>query len=209
MGAIDHLAIVTLGADDARAGFAIRGSALESERGRLAIFSHQGTVFGVRDGDGSDRNCCAAALHVEQCVDQHGAGYHELATPRPCDETARCLPRCRGETRATTWLDATPAGATVYGPLGFGRRWNCADCASRASAAATAPKLVSESKLDEMIARDRRAMCFDRDGLLRELSGRSGSQLVSHGSAIALIRDGRTASTSDRCLPMMSAPPPR
>jgi hypothetical protein len=36
-------------------------------------------------------------------------------------------------------------------------------------------------------------MGFDRTTLLRELSGRSGSQLVSHGSAIALIRDGRTA----------------
>ena len=40
MGAIDHLAIGTLGADDARAGLALSGSALESERGRLAIFSH-------------------------------------------------------------------------------------------------------------------------------------------------------------------------
>jgi hypothetical protein len=44
-----------------------------------------------------------------------------------------------------------------------------------------------------MIARDRRAMGFDRSALLRELSGRSGSQLVSHGSAMGLIRDGRTA----------------
>jgi hypothetical protein len=36
-------------------------------------------------------------------------------------------------------------------------------------------------------------MGFDRSALLRELGGRSGSQLVSHGSAMALIRDGRTA----------------
>ena len=44
-----------------------------------------------------------------------------------------------------------------------------------------------------MIARDRRAMGFDRSALLREFGGRSGSQLISHGSAMALIRDGRTA----------------
>jgi hypothetical protein len=44
-----------------------------------------------------------------------------------------------------------------------------------------------------MIARDRRAMGFDRSALLRELGGRSGSQLISHGGAMALIRDGRTA----------------
>ena len=36
-------------------------------------------------------------------------------------------------------------------------------------------------------------MGFDRSALLRELSGRSGSQLVSHRGAMALIRNGRTA----------------
>ena len=40
MGAIDHLAIVTLGADDAREGLLLSDrSALESERGGLAVFS--------------------------------------------------------------------------------------------------------------------------------------------------------------------------
>ncbi len=36
-------------------------------------------------------------------------------------------------------------------------------------------------------------MGFDRSALLGELAGRSDSQLISHGSAMALIRDGRTA----------------
>jgi hypothetical protein len=36
-------------------------------------------------------------------------------------------------------------------------------------------------------------MGFGRGALLRELGGRSGSQVVSHGSATALIRSGRTA----------------
>jgi hypothetical protein len=52
---------------------------------------------------------------------------------------------------------------------------------------------MSDDNYQEFIARDRRAMGFDRSALLRELSGRSGSQLVSHGSAMGLIRDGRTA----------------
>ena len=36
-------------------------------------------------------------------------------------------------------------------------------------------------------------MGFDRSDFLGELAGRPNSQLVSHGSAVALIRDGRTA----------------
>jgi Acetyltransferase (GNAT) domain len=36
-------------------------------------------------------------------------------------------------------------------------------------------------------------MGFDRSTLIRELGGRPASQLVSHGSAMALIRGGRTA----------------
>jgi hypothetical protein len=47
--------------------------------------------------------------------------------------------------------------------------------------------------LDELIARDRRAMGFDRSALLREFAGRHGSQLVARDGAVALIRDGRTA----------------
>jgi hypothetical protein len=44
-----------------------------------------------------------------------------------------------------------------------------------------------------MIARDHSAMGFDRSALLRELGRRAGSQLVSHGGAMALIRGGRMA----------------
>jgi hypothetical protein len=44
-----------------------------------------------------------------------------------------------------------------------------------------------------LIARDRRAMGFDRSALLGELGGRSGSRLTSHRGALALIRDGRKA----------------
>jgi hypothetical protein len=36
-------------------------------------------------------------------------------------------------------------------------------------------------------------MGFDRSALLDELAGRPGSHLVSHGTAMGLIRSGRTA----------------
>ena len=52
---------------------------------------------------------------------------------------------------------------------------------------------MSDRSYEEFIARDRRAMGFDRSTLLRELGRRSGSQLISHDGAMTLIRDGRTA----------------
>jgi hypothetical protein len=56
----------------------------------------------------------------------------------------------------------------------------------------TQPSL-SSCTLVEFSSRDRLAMNFDRGSLLRELSGRPGSRLVSGDDAVALVRDGRTA----------------
>jgi hypothetical protein len=103
-----------------------------------------------------------------------------------------CLDAARKRS-LTTWLDATPAGANVYGPLGFTptlqlrrlRLENPAPPAGDPPPAACDPA--------ELIARDRRCMGFARNGLLAEFFGRRGSRLVSNGDAIALVRDGRTA----------------
>jgi hypothetical protein len=81
----------------------------------------------------------------------------------------------------------------VYGPLGFTPTLELRRLRFEGSASMTATKLTANGSIDELIARDRRAMGFGRSALLRELGGRSGSQLVSHGSAMGLIRDGRTA----------------
>src|SRR5438045_7870082 len=85
----------------------------------------------------------------------------------------------------TTWLDATPAGATVYGPLGFTptiqlRRLRLANAPG--SGGAPLPTV----KLNEFMTCDISAMGFDRGDLLRELSGRANSKLVSNGDAMAL-----------------------
>ena len=95
----------------------------------------------------------------------------------------------------TSWLDATPAGARVYGPLGFTptlqlRRLRLRAFGRSGGSAASAAGLAISTNC---IARDRSAMGFDRSALLAEFAGRPGSRLVSSGDAMALVRDGRTA----------------
>jgi predicted GNAT family acetyltransferase len=95
----------------------------------------------------------------------------------------------------TSWLDATPAGANVYGPLGFTptiqlRRLRLENSAPVASSSAGP---LSDCDAGEFAARDRRALGFARDNLLAEFFARPGSRLVSNEDALALVRDGRAA----------------
>jgi GNAT superfamily N-acetyltransferase len=195
MGAIDHLAISRLGVDDAREGLLLSEEAhWNQDEADWRFFLTHGTVFGVRDGGGrliataallpyASGNAWISMVLVTQNWRRRGLATKLLDT---CLEAA-------AKHGLTTWLDATPAGATVYGPLGFAPTLELRRLRFAGSATRTAPRLVSNSSYVEFIARDRRAMGFDRNALLRELGGRSGSQLISHGSAMALIRDGRTA----------------
>jgi GNAT superfamily N-acetyltransferase len=194
MAAIDHLAIVTLGADDAREGLLLSEEAhWNQNEADWRFFLTRGSVFGIRDGDHliataallpyTSGNAWISMVLVTQNWRRRGLATKLLDA---CLEAA-------AKQGLTTWLDATPAGATVYGPLGFTptlelRRLRFAGAAVRA-----APKLVPDSSYGEFIARDRRAMGFDRSVLLREFGGRPGSQLISRGSAMALVRNGRTA----------------
>jgi GNAT superfamily N-acetyltransferase len=197
MGAIDHLAIVTLGADDAREGLLLSAEAhWNQNEADWRFFLTKGTVFGVHDGDNrliataallpyTSNNAWISMVLVTQNWRRRGLATKLLDA---CLEAA-------AKQRLTAWLDATPAGATVYGPLGFRptlelRRLRFAGPISRIT---TEPKLAANGRLDDLIARDHSAMGFDRAALLRDLGGRSGSQVVSHGSATALIRSGRTA----------------
>ncbi len=194
MGAIDHLAIETLGADAAGEGLLLSEEAhWNQNEADWRFFLREGTVFGVRDGDGrliataallpyTSNNAWIGMVLVTQNWRRRGLATRLLDT---CLEAA-------AKRGLTTWLDATPAGATVYGPLGFKPTLELRRLRFAGSARAAA-KLASDGHLDEIIARDRRAMGFDRSALLRELGGRPDSQLISHGSAMALIRGGRTA----------------
>src|SRR3954454_2545114 len=177
MGGIDQLAIVQLGSEAARDGLALSTEAhWNQNEGDWRFFLTQGTVFGVRDGDGrliataallpyGDGNAWISMVLVTASWRRRG-----LAT-RLVDA---CLDRAASQA-LTPWLDATPAGAGVYGPLGFKpvlelRRLRFAGLRAPASR-----QLASNGCIDELIARDRRAMGFDRGALLGEFAARRGS----------------------------------
>ena len=133
------------------------------------FFLTKGIVFGLRDGD---RLVATAALlpysagnawisMVLVTADFRRRGIATKLVDACLDVAAR-----RG---LTTWLDATPAGASVYGPLGFMptlqlRRLRLAEAARQ-------PKphgQLSAGNLDALVARDGGAMGFDRSTLLSE-----------------------------------------
>ena len=207
MAGIDQTAIVSLGPNDAAAGLLLSTEAhWNQNEADWRFFLTRGTVFGVRDKDAhlvasaallpySSGNAWISMVLVTESWRRRG-----LAT-RLVDA---CL-AAAAEQNLTPWLDATPAGATVYGPLGFKptlqlRRLRLENAMSTK---AEAPPSLSACAPEDFIARDRRAMGFDRVSLLAELGGRSGSRLVSSGGARALVRDGPTA-TWILCLPMAS-----
>jgi GNAT superfamily N-acetyltransferase len=197
MGATDHIAIVRLGPDDARDGLMLSEEAQWNQNeADWRLFLARGTVFGIRGGDG--RLIATAALLPYSPANAWISMVLVTANWRRRGLATRLLDACldaAANQGLIAWLDATPAGAAVYGPLGFKptlelRRLGFAGSASKT---ATALELVSNGSPDELIRRDSGAMGFDRSALLHELSGRPGSQLISHVGATALIRDGRKA----------------
>jgi GNAT superfamily N-acetyltransferase len=197
MADTDRTAIARLGPDDAAAGLLLSTEAhWNQNEADWHFFVTKGTVFGVRDSDGhlvasaallpySSGNAWISMVLVTESWRRRG-----LAT-RLVDA---CLAAAAKQS-FTTWLDATPAGATVYGPLGFKptlqlRRLRLEHAMSTK---AEAPASLSSIDIEKFTTRDRRAMGFDRVALLTELGGRAGSRLLSNGDALALVRDGRKA----------------
>jgi GNAT superfamily N-acetyltransferase len=197
MADTDPVAIVELGPVDARGGLALSTEAhWNQNEADWRFFLTKGKVFGARDKGGdlvataallpyTSGNACISLVLVTASWRRRGLATRLVDT---CLEAA-------ARQRLTTWLDATPEGAAVYGPLGFTptlqlRRLRLAHSAS-ADAGASEP--ASIHRLDQFTARDASAMGFDRGLLLMELGGRSGSGLISRDDAVALVRDGRKA----------------
>jgi GNAT superfamily N-acetyltransferase len=195
MGAIEHSTVVRLGPDDALAGLALSEEAhWNQNEADWRFFLTKGTVFGVRDTDGhlvataallpfTSGNAWISMVLVTASWRRRG-----LAT-----KLVDCCLDAAAKQGLTSWLDATPAGAAVYGPLGFTPTLQLRRLHLEGSTPpkTEVPPLRSTDALDELIARDRRTMGFDRGTLLAELGGRPGSRLLSRGDAIALVRDGR------------------
>jgi GNAT superfamily N-acetyltransferase len=197
MADTDQVAIGLLGPDDATAGLVLSTEAHWNQNGAdWRFFLTKGTVFGARD---DERRLVASAALLP-----YGSGNAWISMVLVTESWRRrglatrlvdaCLDAAAKQ-GLTAWLDATPAGAKVYGPLGFAptlqlRRLRLDHAISTK---AEAPPSLSPCTVDTFTARDHLAMDFDRANLLRELSGRSGSRLVAGDNAMALVRDGRKA----------------
>ncbi|MEI9925311.1 MAG: GNAT family N-acetyltransferase [Bradyrhizobium sp.] len=190
----DQLAIIELGPDDAMAGLALSTEAYWNQNeADWRYFLGSGIVFGMRDSGGH--------LVASAALLPYGSGNAWIsmvlvtATWRRHGLASRLLDACldaAAKRGLTPWLDATPAGATVYGPLGFRpvlelRRLRLENVLN--SGATPTPA----GQITEFMTCDISAMGFDRRDLLRELAGRPRSRLMSNGDAMALVRDGRTA----------------
>lgn len=193
----DGIAIVRLGPDDAPDGLVLSSETHWNQKeADWRFFLGEGLVFGVR-APGGKLVATAALLPytagnawISMVLVTEGWRRRGLATKL----VDTCL-NVATKQGLTCWLDATPAGAGVYGPLGFTptlqlRRLRLENSLA---AAAAAPVLLAAGDLAQLKQRDRCAMGFDRSALLAEFAGRPGSRLLSNGDAMALVRDGRTA----------------
>jgi GNAT superfamily N-acetyltransferase len=216
MAATEEVAIIRLGAEDAPDGLALSTEAQWTQNeADWRFFVTQGTVFGARDRDG--RLIASSALLPYSSGNAWISMVLVTADWRRRGLATRLVDAClkaAAKQRLTPWLDATPAGATVYGPLGFVptlqlRRLRLENAISTK---AEAPPSLSPCTLDEFNSRDRLAMGFDRNPLLSEISGRSRSRLLAGDGALALVRDGRKirhigplfADRPDRALALVS-----
>jgi GNAT superfamily N-acetyltransferase len=197
MADTDEIAVVRLGPDDAPAGLALSSEAhWNQNEADWRFFLNAATVFGARDGDG--HLIATAALLPYGSENAWISMVLVTANWRRRGLATRLVDAClaaAASQRLTTWLDATPAGATVYGPLGFEPTLQLQRLRldNAMSTKAEAPASLAPCTIREITARDGRAMGFDRSTLLDELGRRPGSRLWSTGDALALVRDGRKA----------------
>ena len=215
MADIDAFATVELGIDDARAGLTLSAEAnWNQNEADWRFFLKEGTVFGVRD---KGRQLIATtALLPYNSANAWISMVLVTANWRRRGLATRLVDACLDAAMKqglTCWLDATPAGAAVYGPLGFTPTLQLRRLRRENSPQAGIARALSNGDLAELIARDTSAMGFDRSVLLAEFAGRPGSRLLSNGDAVALVRDGRkarhigpvSASAPDQALAMVDA----
>src|SRR6201995_200915 len=167
MAGTDETPIVDLGVADASAGLVLSTEAHWNQtEADWRFFLGQGVVFGVRH---------RAELVATAALLPYSSGNAWISMVLVTAEWRRrgiatrlvdaCLDAA-SKRGLTAWLDATPAGAHVYGPLGFStvlqlRRLRLEQPAGGGSSVAP-----SNCGLDQLIARDRSTMGFDRAALL-------------------------------------------
>ena len=191
----EQLPIVQLDARDAEGGLALSTEARWNQNeADWRFFLNKGAVFGVRDRN--NRLVATAALLPYTESDAWISMVLVTQSWRRRGLATRLVDTClnmANELGLTTWLDATPEGATVYGPLGFMPTLQLRRLRLEHGPAVTSSRALRTGHLTEFITRDSGTMGFGRSELLAALGARSGSRLVSNGDAMALIRDGRAA----------------
>jgi GNAT superfamily N-acetyltransferase len=195
MAGTDEVTIVRLGVEDAAAGLLLSTEARWNQNeADWRFFLSKGVVIGVRDDAGvliataallpySSGNAWISMVLVTESWRRRGIATRLVDS---CLRTAKQM-------GLTSWLDATPAGATVYGPLGFMPTLQLRRLRLENSPSSATPPSLEPCDAASFLARDISAMGFARDPLLAEFAGRSGSRRVRTGNAMALVRDGRTA----------------
>jgi len=194
MDATERLDLVQLDINDAAGGLALSTEAQWNQNeADWRFFLTKGIVFGVREAD--HRLVATAALLPYTNSDAWISMVLVTATRRRQGLATRLVDTClnaAAKLGVTAWLDATPAGAAVYAPLGFAPTIQL----QRLRRKAESPKASSQlapGKLGALLECDLRAMGFRRHDLLNELSQRYTSRLVANADGTALVRDGRTA----------------
>ena len=194
MADTEHIETVELGIGDAQAGLVLSTEAgWNQNEADWRFFLSQGVVFGMRDGA---RLVATAALLPYSAGNAWISMVLVTADFRRRGIATKLVDACLDVAKRrglTTWLDATPAGASVYGPLGFIRTLQLRRLRLAKPQEANATRQLSVGNLDALVVRDASAMGFDRSMLLSEFAARSGSRVVSGAEAMALIRNGRTA----------------
>jgi GNAT superfamily N-acetyltransferase len=193
MGATEHLAIVQLEEADAAAGLALSTEAgWNQNEADWRFFLTKGIVFGVRNHE--HRVIATAALLPYTESDAWISMVLVTESWRRQGLATRLVDACINTATklgVTAWLDATPAGAAVYGPLGFASTIQLRRL--RRAASAMSDSKLRAGRVSDFLTLDSSAMGFSRSDLLNELCERPGSRIHSNGDAMALIRDGRTA----------------
>ena len=197
MAATDEVAIVRLGASDARAGLLLSTEAhWNQNEADWRFFLTKGDVFGVRDNDG--------LLIASAALLPYSAGNAWISMVLVTEKWRR-----RG--LATRLVDACLAAAAKQGlPPGSMRRRRAPPSMVRSdlrrrcslggcgSSTRCRPRLKRRRRyrLARSTISSRRTVwpwVSIAALLLGELGGRSGSRLLSDGEAFALVRDGRKA----------------
>ena len=194
MAGTEHVELIELGVGDAPAGLLLSTEAhWNQNEADWRFFLSKGIVFGVRDGK---QLVATAALLPYSAGNAWISMVLVTASWRRRGVATRLVDAClKTATRLglTSWLDATPDGATVYGPLGFAPTLQLRRLRLQAAKGMGTAPTPSICGLADFVARDASAMGFDRGALLSELGSRPGSRVVSSSNAMALVRDGRTA----------------